>query len=154
MGLKIETRTIDGLQVRTQQLPALRAWPLFIKLGRIIGPALTKAADIKDISLDMDLGELAPAIGALFAGIEPNEAADLAREILMSTTVVMDNKNFELMNEGAIDTVFSGRFLVFMKTMAFAIQVNFQDFTDVVPGMVSRSGSDDPPEKEQANLPS
>ena len=143
MALNVEIRTIDGLQVRTQQLPAMRSFALFVKLGKIIGPALTKAADLKNLSLDMDFKELAPIIGEFFSQIKPGEAEVLAQEILVGTVVVLDGSNEELINVGAIDKVFTGRFLTFMKVMAFALQVNFQDFTNVVPGMASPSENGD-----------
>jgi len=148
MSLQVETKTIEGLQVRTQQLPALRSFRLFNKLGKILAPVLTRVADLK-ISEDMEIGELAPALGELFAHIDPGESDTLAKEILAMTSVVYENKNFELANEGAIDTIFTGRFKAFLMTMAFALQVNYQDFFADALGSVVPSASGSTPKNPE-----
>ncbi len=138
--LKSETRTIDGLEVTTTQLPVLRAFALFTKLGKVLAPALARAADLQ-LDPDMDVSALAPALGELFAQLDPADATQLAHDVLISTSVVADGRITELSQSGAIDLVFGGRFLAFLKTMAFAIEVNFRDFFDGTLGSATLPGN-------------
>ncbi len=129
MGQKTDTRTIAGMEVTTTQLPALRAFALLNKLGRILAPALAKAADLK-VSTDMDVSALAPALGELFANLHPEESGQLAKEILAYTSVIHNGAKIDLGSANMIDHVFTGEFKGFLMTMLFAIQVNFSDFFD------------------------
>lgn len=122
MGLRTETRTIDGLDVTTTQLPAMRASVLFAKLGRIVGPALAQLGTT-------NLGGL---VGLVFQNLSPADVPALTQEILASTTVLLDSKAVPLGQPGMIDLVFSeqGRLPALLKVLRFSLEVNYSDFFD------------------------
>ena len=128
--LKTDSRVIDDLDVKTTQLPALRSFTLFTKLGRIISPALEQAADLfsgKSLAT-MEVSAIAPALAALFEQLKPDETKDLVHDILENTVVVLDGKLYDLSSDDVINHVFTGRFRAMLSTMAFALEVNYSDF--------------------------
>lgn len=131
MALKVITEEIDGLQVRTAQLPALQAYDLLTRLGEIITPALTVIASLEgEALLDQDLGALAPVLASVFAKIKGAEGKALIKDTLALTSVVEDGSLIELTSQARIDEAFTGRLLTMFKVMAFAIRVNYRDFID------------------------
>lgn len=125
MNLKRETREIDGLHFATEQLPATKAFILFGRVAKVVGPALGALAKLDpNTPLDGSAAELAGA----FAAIDMDEASRLVPDILSRTTVDLDGKHESLMAPGAIDRVFSGRLGTMFKALVFALQVNYSDF--------------------------
>ena len=128
--IKTEQRDIRGLSVTSVQLPAMRSYGVFTRLGVVLGPALAAltegGADLSN--LEADLTGLGPAIGALLGGLA--EDVPLVLALLQSTYVVVDGSKIELTSEAKIDQAFSGNFLAMLMTLKFAIEVNFADFLD------------------------
>ena len=124
---KSETETIDGLEVKVTQLPALRAFNLLARLGKMLAP-LIKAGS--KMSLDDDVSKLAPVIGEALSQLDDQGASDLAIQILASTSVIQDGKIKPLNQPELIDSVFTGRMQTMLKTLAFTLKVNFADFFD------------------------
>lgn len=129
MGLKTEIRTIDGLEVRSAQLPALRTLALSAKLGRVAAPALGR---LGGLSLRSSVADLIPAIMDLCSRLGEGEVESLATEILAATSVTVDDgkgpRLVTLNNRQAIDSVFSGRFRTMLYVIVFALEVNYSDF--------------------------
>lgn len=125
MGLKEDSRDIDGITIRTIQLPPLRAFPLMAKLGKILSPAL---GQLGDVSMDSDIKELAPALGELFSQLDERDAQSLIMEIFASSAAQLPEKLVPLNTVEMINTVFAGRFLTMLKAMKFVLEVNFADF--------------------------
>lgn len=134
MGLKSESRNIDGLEVRSSQLPALRTLALSARLGRVAAPALSKMGGL---TLKSNVADLLPAIMDLCTRLEEGEIESLACEILAATSVQVDEgrgpKLIELNNRQAINGVFSGRFKTLLYVIMFALEVNYSDFFDESP---------------------
>ena len=126
--IETKQRDIQGLQVTTVQLPAMRAYGVFSRLGAILGPALAELdiANVQGMSMSDDIGSLGPAVGKLLAGLSTDTA--LVLSLLQSTTVVVDEAKIDLLSEAAINKVFTGNFLGLLATLKFAIEVNFADF--------------------------
>lgn len=134
MGLTNDTRTIDGLEVRSTQLPALRTLALSARLGRVIAPAIDKAGGL---SFQSSVTDMMPALADICTRLTEGEIETLACEILAATSVTLDEgkgpRLITLNNRMAIDTVFSGRFKTMLLVLAFALEVNFADFFDGAP---------------------
>lgn len=126
--IETKQRDIKGLQVTSAQLPAMRAYGVFTRLGVILGPALASLGGLDIKSLDSDVGHLGPATGALLGGL--SEDIPLVLALLQSTSVDVDGRRIELNGEDKINHVFSGKFLALLLTLKFAIEVNFADFLD------------------------
>jgi len=127
MSLRTESRQIDGLTVTSTQLPAMRSFRLMARLGKVISPAL---GHVDGISLSSDLSTLGPALAALFASIDGDEAESLAREVLASTTVDVDGKRLELGRTEMVNLAFEGRIKAMLETLKFALEVNYGSFFD------------------------
>ena len=118
------------LQVKTTQLPALRAFRLLSRLGKLLGPSLGK---LRGVGLKSDASALTPAIAALADSLDPDQIEALAVQILEGTLVVDGKQARTLNTAAAIDDVFGGRLMTMFKVMAFAIEVNFRDFFRALP---------------------
>lgn len=123
--LRTETRTIGDLDVTTTQFSALRSLRLMTKLGSIVAPLLAK---LDSIRLDTKLTDIAPVVSEVFAHLSPDEAIALVQEVLASTYVVKSGEKIELAGGAKIDLVFNGNLAGLLKTVVFAIEVNFKDF--------------------------
>lgn len=130
MSVRTESREIDGLKVIVTQLPAMRAFAVFARMGKILGPALSELSgvgmgDLQNLG-GKDIGVIGPFLSKLTAGLADD--LDLALEVLKSVEVVMDGKKFALLDEAAVNRAFSGRFMAMLATLKFALEVNFADF--------------------------
>ena len=124
-------KVIDGIEFRTTQIPAMRAYPLFIRLVKVVGPAL---ASLQGVSMDADVSSLGPLLGSAVGGLEPDEATRLMIDMFASTRAVIDTKIIDLNSEAGINKVFTGRLPTMFKVLGFVAQENFSGF---FPGSVS-----------------
>lgn len=134
MNLKTDTRTIDGIEFTTQQLPALSSFALMAKLGKLLAPII---GSINGISLDSDLSSLGPALTQLFSQLDGKESQNLAREILPSTSAIIDGKQITLSTPEAINYVFSGKLKTMLLVLKFSLEVNFSDFLSELPAKLN-----------------
>jgi hypothetical protein len=137
MALKNDTRIIDGLEVRTSQLPALRSLALSARLGRVAAPALA-ALGASGGSLKGAGEALIPALTDLCSRLSEGEVESLACDILAATSVVIDDgkgpRVLTLNNRQMIDLAFAGRFKTMLLVIGFALEVNYADFFDTADG--------------------
>ncbi len=122
--LKTENRTIDGLEFTTTQLPAMTAFGLIPRLGRVVAPTLTKLTTMNGAD---DVG---PALAELFSKLDPDEAQALTRDLLRATSVKINGKVVPLDRDETINIAFGGRLTLLLKAVWFAVQVNFADFLE------------------------
>lgn len=120
MALRSETRTIDGLDVTTTQLPAMRSFVLLGKLLKIAGPALGELGEA-------NIGKL---VSMVAQSIDPAELPGLAREVLEQTTVISDGRQVQLNSIPLIDNVFNGRLPTLLKVLRFALENGYSGFFD------------------------
>lgn len=146
MGVKTEKATIGGLDVRTTQLPAMRAFSLLTKVGRILAPVLSGATALLDskgnLNLDKDVSALAPVLGEALGALEDQGAAELAAAILVQTSVVYEGKLLELGQAHHIDLVFTGRLMTMLQVLAWVLKVNYADFIGGAQAFVPASAPD------------
>lgn len=133
--LKTEKTTINGLQVTVQKHPYFRGMELKAKWAQFVGPALSPAltslakSGVTDIAT-ADISVMAMALGELFFRMDPAEVRPLICETLASTTVVVTDEKgvanlVDLSNPAMIELVFGDRELDSLKTIWFALKVNF-----------------------------
>lgn len=143
MAVRTETRVIDGLEVTTTQLPAMRAGPLYARLGGANAPVpLLATLDPASVG----------GVQMLFSGLPPDDVGPLVREILASTHVIHEGKVTPLLADDPINRVFSGRFKLLLAVCWFSLQVQFADFFEAASAMASDSPSE--PEPAEAASPS
>lgn len=138
----IQTRaqTIDGHVFEVTQLPAKRAVRLTVRLAKMAGPVLMPllklalGAQTKDGSkpgaagamatlLSMDTDSLGPAVSGFFERCTEQDLDFLQAELLSSATI-----------DGAplwpqYDMALGGELLTIFKLLWFAMQVQFQNFS-------------------------
>lgn len=119
-------RVIDGLEVSTVQLPAMRAHRLFWRLGKV-APYVLARLDFSKVDLN-DFATLAPGVLELFGRLSVEESESLIKEILCATTVTVDGKVIALTTTEMVDHVFSGKLGTLYVVVAMAIMVNYGDF--------------------------
>lgn len=143
MAKIVEARSIGGHTFKISQLPAKRALEMFGRLGRALGPAafeaLAKGSKIlgDDMEADIDLvaeilPALAPSLATLFDRLPPGELTGIA-DVLLEPALcdgVPLGPQFE--------EVFQGNILLLLKTVAFAVEVNYRDFFDAGKGLLGR----------------
>lgn len=143
MAIKTQEKTIAGRQFRCQQLPARRAMRLAVKLGRLFGPAVTKAlggAGPKATIADLNVGGLSEALTLLFERLTESEADLLISDLLASTFIqAADGTWVELLP--VLDLELAGNLKAIFGALAFSVEVNFGDFFGVVRGALPRSTS-------------
>lgn len=112
-----ETREIDGLPVRVNQLPVLRQGRIAARLVRELGGAFTGAAD--------DASGFAKAAALLLDNQAPSSPL---MELLSTVAVEVDGKLKELSDEPSINGALRGRLGTLVEIVGFALEVNFTDF--------------------------
>lgn len=122
--------TIDGLEhpVLISKLPALKAQTLFVKLSRLIGPAIGRlASGMGDEGGAVGLAsvrgkEIAGAIDSLVDRLTEEEFEKLRASLLQLTFY----GGGPLLPQA--DAVFQGKTLALWRIMLKALEVNFSDF--------------------------
>lgn len=128
--IQSKTEILDGVSFTTTQLPAMRAYPLFIRLLKTIGPALGALSRLKP---EDDLSGVMPQLAGALTSLEPQAAEAIALEVLSTTTATLTNPAGQAMVIGLssptnMDIVFSGRIKLMFQAIGFAIRVNYADF--------------------------
>lgn len=150
-------RTIDGVTIRVQQLPAMRSVKLMHRLGRAIGPAMLQAlagADVKSTkdfaNAKINMGAIGDAIGSAFDRFSEDDLERLTRELFETATVTDKGKEFPMMS--VFDNVFAGKPGTVLKAIKFALEVNYQDFFGVLLESVGQLAASPSPSKfEESN---
>lgn len=137
--LEAQTETIDGTAFTISPLPAMKAFLMLQRLGKVLGPALARVAGaVKGDAVDG--AGAADALVLLFSGLPPEELETIVRDLLAGSLVLGEGgKAAPLMTGGAngkgvFDVVFQGRMGTLFKLLAFAIRVNYRDFFDALSG--------------------
>lgn len=128
-----QTREIDGLRFTVQMLPAMRATRLWHRILKGAAPAFLKAAGSAKSGLaDADVSALADAAQLLFNNFSESDFEGILRELLETTLVEKDGKQFPLMP--VFDDLMRGRTVTLLKLVRFALEVNYSDFFDGLRG--------------------
>lgn len=154
VSAQAETREeqVGGFTVRVTPHGARAGARLLAKVGRAIGPALSKVVSGTQISKvrtgqeisvdDVELGDLDGAIEALFAQLTDDAVDALIVEILKCSSIVMPDDSgsdrlFDLSKTTEIDRAFTGRLPLMFAVMRFALEVNFGPFFGASGGLAA-----------------
>lgn len=127
--VETKTRSIDGMTFGVTQLPAIRGLRLFNRLGRVLAPALARAAG-SQAGGEVDLGGLAGALDLLFSKLSDDELEGITRELLWNATV----EGRPLLQE--MDATLGGKVGTLLKLVGFAVEVNYGGFFAALRGLV------------------
>lgn len=131
MGLKTESREIDGFHVTTTQFGVFRQLDLLTTVGKMFSPVLSSvggsllAGQKMEDLLGIDVGT---AAAMFFDKLSPGDVPRLATEALAGTFVVVNGGRVELTTRERIEVVFGPNIMTLLKVVWFALQVNFADF--------------------------
>lgn len=139
MGLRQESRDIDGMQVTCVQFSVMRGLGMLPRISRTIGPVLERIA----VSAPTDAMNM--VVLSAFTHIDGAEAQSVVRDILAGCTVTRDGRMNGLSSDEAINAAFAGNLAGLAKAVLFALEVNFGTFLDV-PG----ASESDPPVQPEA----
>lgn len=135
-----QSRTIDGITITVQQLPAMRAMKLAHRLGKSLGPGLLRGLSGVDLTKgaaavsSVDVGSLAPAVEAAFDRFSEEDLERLVRELFETATVQLDGRTAPMLP--VFDATFQGKTSTVFKAIKFALEVNYQDFFGALLGAV------------------
>ena len=126
--IETQSKTINGIEFRTNQFAALRATPLLIRLVKAVGPALAALRGM--MQAEVSIAGLGPALGDALGALDPDDATRLIQDLLKSTKAIVDDKVVELNSENAINKVFSGKdsLQTMFEVVGFVVEVNFSGF--------------------------
>jgi hypothetical protein len=130
--LKSQTCTIDGSEYTVQQLPAMKAQRLFVKIAGILSPAVSRLANGRKITsiADLNLSVVGDALGVLGDRLTPDEYENIVRQLLYSVTRKdLDGKLQDISK--SFDIEFAGEMVTVLKLVRFAFEVNYGDFFSV-----------------------
>ena len=119
--LQTQTKRCGDFELEVTPLPAGKALQVARRLGRAVGPALTKlgALDAKNVSLE-GLGE---ALQQLFDGLTDDDVAFVNKTLAECTTIVDGDARAPLSRQ--FDVHFQGALDAWWEWMKFSLEVNF-----------------------------
>lgn len=121
--MQLETeREIDGVRFRMTPLGFAKARRIFVRLTKIAGPAMAKAAP-------QGASDLADAMAVLTEKVSDADLEDLAETFGDCTRFSQDGDAWPFLNKANREALFSGgRLMLFFQWLAFALEVNYSDF--------------------------
>jgi len=128
MGMpRTESKTIGGLNVSVTQFMGRRALRLTARIIRTLGPAIVPLIEARGKFGDADAGSLLYAL----SNLSDDAADELACAILAGTTVTGgESGKCDLSDPAKIDLAFGSDLLTMCKAMLFALEINYQNFTE------------------------
>ena len=134
MAVETNETEIDGTRVLCTMHEARPGAKLAAKLLRLASPliGMFKTAKLEDVK-KMDLSDLAPLVGRMFATISDEQLDDLLVDLLSRTMIVKNDeagqpRQYDLSKPAQIDDAFTGELGLMMLVAKNAIEVNFGRF--------------------------
>jgi len=126
--LDIQERTIDGIAFKVSQLPATRAFHVLHRLGKVVSPALSKAASALSPGAGLEginLSDLASALETFFTSCTTTDLDYFIEQLLFNAVAddALLKPVFEVKLQGKMGTL--------LQLLYFAVEVNFSDFSDL-----------------------
>lgn len=129
-GPKSEERTIGDNTYRVTQLVSKDARPTLIRLFKLLGPSIGQMVEdaMAGRSINPDIG-VGVAISQLADRISEDDLERLIDTLVQNKTLARKTENgWPLLDKAGFDVHFTGRIGEMFKVLAFALEVNFQDF--------------------------
>ena len=137
MGLKSESKTINGHKYEVTQLPYTPGKRLLVRLYKVFAPALAQGLagvpELKDQSIgDLQVSTIAPA----FSRAVEQLARDLSEEdfdamveaLAEYTFLVNDQGHKRQLSADEREFLFAGNYLELFQWLGFALRVNYAGF--------------------------
>lgn len=129
-----QSKTIDGVEYEVRMLPATEGQLMLTQIGRILGPAFSRAV-AGEGGIDQDISTvLASAIPALFAAAEPKEIDGILKKLAEVT--LADGKPLKPI----YDVHFAGKIGSLAKWAGFSLRVQYADFFDALASALGEAG--------------
>jgi len=126
MGLKREDREIRGLRVDVQQLPCMASFRLMPDLMKVAAPVFEQQTSLVE------------AVATCVANLDADRLESLTLRLLVGVDVTKDGTKIDLNSSNAINRAFNGNLAALIETLAFALEVNYQDFFGEVSEWINR----------------
>lgn len=127
-----EERTIGGREYRIQMLHVAAGRSVFVRMAKILGPALKELTDgVPTVGHLLEGNVSADAVGrALSKLIEDATEKDLKflGDHLSKVTYVDVDGDWKLLTDRVQDTLFRGKLSEYFAWLLTALEVNFSDF--------------------------
>lgn len=118
-----QKKRIGETEIRVTMHAPMHALGVWARLAHAMLPALQDG-----VSPDMDIMVL---VAKMAAHLRPDEVQELVREVFRgSTSVVVNGQLMPLDSDDEINAAFLGRTADMIRAAVFAVQVNFQGFTN------------------------
>lgn len=121
-----ETKTIDGIQFRITPLGFNEGRRGFVRLSKLLGPALGAAASAGTKDPEGLAGALERALG----GLTDEDLEWFADVMGKATQFSDDGSRWPWLTKDNREALFSGRLMLFFRWLVFALEVNYSDFLD------------------------
>jgi hypothetical protein len=114
-----KTKKIGDHEYLVRQLPAMKAQRLFVRLSKLVGPALAELTSGGKEGLK-------PAAMAILTQLNEADVEDITKQMIEMSEV--DNKPMKL----TFDVHFRGKHADLWQWLLFALEVQFEDFFGVL----------------------
>lgn len=134
--VKSEEKTIQGLKFQLGMLPAFQSLEAMPRVLKLVGPAMGgfKTLILSGALAAKDRTKIAASAVELLGSLgqaDPNELVAVARLLLSTCRVQEGGKWTELVP--VFDVVLQGRMFTVLNLIAWAVQLNYHDFFDLLP---------------------
>lgn len=140
--VKSETKTVGGLKFQLAMVPAMQSLEVLPRVLALVGPAVGTLKEVITADGKVDrtklLGLATGMIGQL-GKASPRELREVAEILLAPCQVQQEGKWVELLP--VFDAVMQGRIFTVLNLIAWAVQLNFQDFFALLPAAKSADGA-------------
>lgn len=127
--LEPQTKTIDGFTFTCSQLPGMRSLKVFTRITKMLGKGAGKALGAAQAG-GKDSAAAGAAVLELLGNVDENDVEYVARQLLEVCVVSCPEGSGVPSGNAAnnFDALFQGRLDLLLKTLFFAIQVNYGSF--------------------------
>jgi len=129
VAIETKEKVIEGRRYLVTQLPAFKALDVLEMLSTVAGPAMAALAT------GGPEAQLEAAAALLFAKLGGGKLRTLANELLASVEVIEGGKKRAMLV--GFDVEYAGRLFEVFTVMAFAVDLNYADFSAGVRGLLS-----------------
>lgn len=139
--VKHETKTIKDLKFQLGMVPAMQSLEAMPRVLALVGPAISTLKDaVSGGKVDQSkLLEVGAGIVAQLGKANPKELREVAELLLAPCQVQHEGKWVNLLE--VFDVLMQGRIFTVLNLLAWAVQLNYQDFFALLPDAKSGDGA-------------
>lgn len=139
--IKHDTKTIQGLKFQLGMVPAMQSLESMPRVLALVGPAISSLKDaVTGGKVDPSkMLEVGTGIVTHLGKASPKELVEVAKILLAPCQVQEDGKWVDLLS--VFDVMMQGRIFTVLNLIAWAVQLNYQDFFALLPDAKSGAGT-------------